>query len=113
MRNQNREAARWALDQEMRPLRRLGKNPKATNLLLHAVRKALGVQGSEVARRIGVSRGMLYRLERAEREGTISMNALNRVANVMGCELVYGIVPFHGMTLEQLAAYEKVKQTRE
>ena len=110
MRQPKREAIRWALDQEMRPLRRLGNNPKATNLLLRAVRRALGVGGSEVARRMGVSRGILYRLERAEKEGTISMNSLNRVAKAMGCELVYGIVPFHGRTLEEMAVYEKVKR---
>jgi transcriptional regulator with XRE-family HTH domain len=110
MRLEKRTELQWALDLEMRPLRILGRNPKQTNLLLRAVRKALGVDGVEVARRMGVSRGILYRLERAEKEGTISMNSLNRVAKALNCEMVYAIVPLGGRMLEDLAVYEKVKK---
>ena len=46
---------------------------------------------------------MLFRLEQSERRGTISVNGLDRVAQAMGCKLIYAVVPRNGKTLEDLA----------
>jgi transcriptional regulator with XRE-family HTH domain len=52
---------------------------------------------------IGVSPSVLFRLEQSERRGTISVNGLDRVAQAMGCKLIYAVVPRNGKTLEDLA----------
>ena len=42
-------------------------------------------------------------LEVSERDQTISMRSLGRMAEAMGCKVVYGVVPLNGKTLEELA----------
>jgi len=41
--------------------------------------------------------------EQSEERGTISVNGLDRVAQAMGCKLIYAIVPRSGKTLEEEA----------
>lgn len=113
MRERDRIVARRKLDKEMRPLRVLAKTPNQTPGLLRAVRQALGVRAGEMAKRLGVNRSVLFRLERSELAWTISLDSMNRVAKAMGCQLVYGIVPQRGATLEELAGYETVNSLME
>jgi len=41
--------------------------------------------------------------EQSEERGTISVNGLDRVAQAMGCKLIYAVVPRNGKTLEDMA----------
>lgn len=60
---------------------------------LSVLRKALGMSGAEVAARMGVSRGAVYQAERNEREGAITINQMQKLAEAMGGRFVYAIVP--------------------
>jgi len=60
---------------------------------LSAIRKALGMSGAEVAVRMGVSRNAVYQAERNEREGAITINQMQKLADAMGGRFVYAIVP--------------------
>ncbi len=42
-------------------------------------------------------------LEVSERDQTISTRSLARIAEAMGCKVVYGVVPLNGKTFESLA----------
>ena len=69
---------------------------------------------SEVAARLGVTRSAVYQAERGERSGAITIKQLQALANAMGGELVYAIVPKGGvdkLILEQarLKAEERVR----
>jgi transcriptional regulator with XRE-family HTH domain len=97
----------------MRPLRVLGKKPQQTQGLLRAVRMALGLRAGVVAERLDVNRSVLFRLEKSEEEWRINLNSMSRVAAAMGCEVVYGIIPQNGATLEQLAGFETVNSLME
>src|SRR6056297_15519 len=55
--------------------------------------RALGMSGAEVAARMGVSRGAVYQAERNEREGAITINQMQKLAEAMGGRFVYAIVP--------------------
>jgi predicted DNA-binding mobile mystery protein A len=57
------------------------------------VRDALNMNGHQLARRMGIRQPTLARLEQKEREGTVTLGALRRAANALGCELVYSLVP--------------------
>jgi len=57
------------------------------------LRKALGMSGAEVAARMGVSRGAVYQAERNEREGAITINQMQKLAEAMDGRFVYAIVP--------------------
>ena|SRR5688572_16835136 len=57
------------------------------------VRDALHMSGYQLAKRVGVRQPTVARLEQKEREGTITVRALRRVAHGLGCELVYALIP--------------------
>jgi len=113
MQQQDRRVARARLDRELRPLRMMAKAQPQTRGHLRAVRQALGMRAGEMADRMSMHRSVLYRLEESELAGTISMGKLQDVAAAMGCVLVYGIVPSHGETLEELAGCQVLDRLAE
>ena len=60
---------------------------------IRTVRKALGMSGPELARRLGVSRARVSTLELSEIDGAVSLRTLQEAAKAMGCRLVYAVVP--------------------
>lgn len=57
------------------------------------LRKALGMSGNQVARRMGVSRNAIYQAERNEPEGAITIAQMQKIADAMGGEFIYAVVP--------------------
>jgi hypothetical protein len=53
--------------------------------------------------RMGVVRSAVFDLEEREETGSITLRSLGRMAEAMGCKVVYGIVPANGKTLEEMA----------
>lgn len=109
MQKELRERARRDLDDDLRIFRsrRVRRTPWGW---LRGVRQALGMPVEEIARRMKVGESEVFRLETAEREGTITLRKLREAASAMGCELVYAVVPAKG-TLEDLS--EDVERERE
>jgi transcriptional regulator with XRE-family HTH domain len=103
MRERERVLARRRLDLEMRPYRRAGLTKKPTNGLLRAVRQALRVPVAEIAEKMGISRSVVFDLEEREPRNSITLRSMSRMAQAMGCKVVYGIVPAGGKTLVELA----------
>lgn len=64
-----------------------------SNGWLTSLRKALGMSGAEVAARMGISRNAIYQAERNEREGAITLNQMQKIADGMGGRFVYAIIP--------------------
>jgi transcriptional regulator with XRE-family HTH domain len=77
-----------------------------TGSWLRAVRQAVGIPVDEVARRLGVIKWEVFRLEKAERDSRIVMATLRRAADALGCELIYALIPREG-SLEDLAAQQR------
>jgi predicted DNA-binding mobile mystery protein A len=69
---------------------------------LRAVREALGVSQQEVATTAKVKRQSIIGFEKAEAGDRITLRNLRRVADAMGCELIYAIVPKSG-SIQELA----------
>ena len=69
---------------------------------LRAIREALGLTLEQVGRSMDRSRQEILAFERAEAEDRITLHSLRKVAEAMGCELVYAVVPKSG-TLHDLA----------
>jgi transcriptional regulator with XRE-family HTH domain len=70
---------------------------------LRTVRLAVGTPVAEMARRMGVRGGEVYRAEYAEGRGVIELQTLRRAAEALGCDLVYGLAP-REETLAAIAA---------
>jgi len=64
------------------------------------VREALGLTLGQVGQHIRSTRQAVQQLERAEASDRITLGALRRVAQAMGCELVYALVPKTGSFAE-------------
>lgn len=60
---------------------------------IRAIRDALGLSSTQLARRLGVKQPRVIALERAEANGTASLKTLRHAAEAMQCTLVYAIVP--------------------
>jgi hypothetical protein len=52
---------------------------------------------------MGVNRSVVFDLEASEVKCTINFGSMVRMAEAMGCVVVYGIVPEGGKTLDALA----------
>lgn len=79
---------------------------------LATVRKALGISGQAAMKRAQISKAELYRIEKAEREGSLTLKTLRSMAHALGCELHYAVLPQHGLTVEQ-ALYQQARQQAE
>lgn len=69
---------------------------------LHLVRTALDMSTRALAERVGLSQPRISLIEKGEIDGSLTLNTLEKVADGLGCELVYYLVPKEGKTLEQL-----------
>lgn len=57
------------------------------------VRKALGMSGAQLARRLGITRAAISQREKAEINGGVSLKQMQKTAEALGCKFVYAIVP--------------------
>ena len=60
---------------------------------LKAIREALGMPATQLAKRLDVVASTVTRLEASEADDTISLATLRRAAEALGCELHYALVP--------------------
>ncbi len=61
------------------------------------VRKALGMSGAQLARRLGVTRAAVSQTEKNEASGSVSLKHMQKAAEALGCRFVYAIVPEGGI----------------
>jgi hypothetical protein len=97
-----RKLLRKKLDREMRFYRLAGREKNPTSGLLRAVRQTLKVPIKDVSARMGIGVSSVFDLEEREGTGSVTLRSLGRMAEAMGCKVVYGIVPANGKTLEAL-----------
>src|SRR6266404_5921411 len=64
---------------------------------IKTIRSALGMSMSQLANRLNLSQPRIHAIERAEVDGTITMNTLRKVAEALDCELVYAFIPRRGL----------------
>lgn len=58
-----------------------------------AIRDALGMTATALARRLGMSDAGVRKLEKAEAEDAITLASLRKLAKALDCELHYALVP--------------------
>ncbi|NOZ10485.1 MAG: mobile mystery protein A [Gammaproteobacteria bacterium] len=94
MRPKDRASARRQLDKRLLVLQNnaelLTCPPRGW---IKAIREALGMTSSQLAKRLGVVQSRVVAIEQAEVKGTITLNSLERAAHALDCRLVYTLVP--------------------
>jgi predicted DNA-binding mobile mystery protein A len=76
--------------------------PRPARGWLRAVREALGITQQQLAKAVQVKQQSIIDFEAAEANDRITLRNLRRIAEALGCELVYAIVPKTG-TITELA----------
>lgn len=85
--------ARKSLDRKLKPLSEKGVLTRPHRGWVRAIREAIGMTGTQLANRIGVSQSRITSLEKAEADDSITLASLRRAAEALDCSLVYAIVP--------------------
>lgn len=88
-----REKAREALDRRFAALRPAHRFDRPSRGWVRAIRDALGMSTTQLARRLGVDRSNIVRLEQSEMNDTVRLGTLRRAAEALDCTLVYALVP--------------------
>lgn len=60
---------------------------------MRTIRKALGMSGTQLADRLGLSRNRISVLERKEAEGDVTLTQLRELAEQLNCDLTYALIP--------------------
>jgi predicted DNA-binding mobile mystery protein A len=79
---------------------------------IRAIREATGQTLREIGERFGASPSSVASFEKSEAEYRISLGKLREVADALGCELVYALVPKQG-TLSDLAEHRATRKVAE
>lgn len=67
--------------------------PRPSSGWIKAIRETLGMTATHLAQRLSVNPSSVTRLEISETEDTISLGTLRRIADALGCDLQYALVP--------------------
>jgi predicted DNA-binding mobile mystery protein A len=76
---------------------------------MRTVRTALGMSGSDVAKKMGVTRALITKVEQAELTGGVTMKSMQVMADAMGCRFVYAIIPSSGRVEDLINAQARKK----
>jgi predicted DNA-binding mobile mystery protein A len=60
---------------------------------IRTIRDALGMSAAILAKRLDCQPSNVTTIEQREKKGTITLETLEKVAQAMGCKLIYSIVP--------------------
>ena len=60
---------------------------------LKLIRTTLAMSARALGERVGLAQSRIALIERGEVDGTITLNTLEKVANGLGCEVVYYLIP--------------------
>lgn len=89
----DRQRAREAIDRRFEAISRLSRFARPRFGWIRAIRDALGMTTYQLAARLDVSQPSISGIEASEGMETIRLDTLRRVADALGCDLVYALVP--------------------
>jgi predicted DNA-binding mobile mystery protein A len=88
-----RAQSRSSLDTRFDEMRPIAKFAPPVRGWIKAVRQAIGMSSSQLARRLGVKQPTVIEMEQSEMKGTIQLATLRRAAEALDCTLVYVLIP--------------------
>jgi len=109
MRNKH-DIARRHLDARFDSIRQLEDLTYQSKGWIKAIREALGMTSSQLAKRLNVTQPRITTMEKDEALGNIKLSTLKGVAEALDCKLVYTLLPKEG--LEPMARAQAEKRAR-
>ncbi len=89
----DRALARRQLDKKLAALRGHEAFARPRRGWIKSIREALGMTAKQLGQRLGVSQPRVTAIEKAEAEGALTLESLEKAANALDCQLVYALVP--------------------
>jgi predicted DNA-binding mobile mystery protein A len=68
---------------------------------IKTVRKALNMSVTQLANRLEVTRANVYKVEKAEQSGSVTLKKMEQMAKALECRFIYAIVPY-GHTIDSM-----------
>jgi len=100
------------VEETLKPFRRVAQAPTPTGGWIRAIREALGMTNVQLARRLGKASQTIEDVQKSEVNGTVQLKTLREVAEALGCQVVYAVVPLKPLPQVRLArAREKALQS--
>jgi len=84
---------RKQLDSQFKAWGKIKHQPHPKKGWINLIRNALGISTRRLAKLVGVSQGQIVQFEKGELNQTLTIASLQKVADSMGCQLVYGLIP--------------------
>ncbi len=78
---------------------------------LRTVRHALGMSGTQLAKRLGVTKSRVSKAEQGELTGSVTIKTMQSMAAAMNCRFVYALVP--EQEIEEMIKKRAFKKARE
>jgi len=105
MTNEFKKLMRKQIEASLKKVSDFSQEPLPKSGWIKAVRNALGISSAVLAKKLGCTRPNISYIEQTEQKGTISLDTLKQVAEVMNCKVVYCLVPLESFdkTLENQA----------
>lgn len=88
----DRSKARAALERDL-ARHRATPTPLPRSGWIRAIRDALGMSTRELAARVGLSAQRISQIEQNERDRSLTLGTLERIAEGLGCRVEYVLVP--------------------
>lgn len=85
--------SRSRLDARFQKMRPVSQYAAPVRGWVRAIRSSLGMSSAQLARRLGIKQPSVIALEQSEVKGSIELATLRRVAEALGCTVVYALVP--------------------
>ena len=76
------------------------------------IRKALGMSGGDLGARVGLKRSRISQIEQAELSGSITLKTMERIAEGLGCQFVYAVIPTTS-SLDDVVNEQATKKAKE
>lgn len=89
------------LDQKLKPFLKARMVPVPERGWINTIRTTLNMTMAQLGTRLNITRQGVKSIEDSEANGTITLNSLKEVANVMDLKFVYALVPKNG-TIDDL-----------
>lgn len=81
------------VDRKASELKKSLTTSKTSDGWVKLIRKTLGMSMQTLADKLGIEQSSVLRLERREAQKKITLEKLEAVAEVLGCDLMYALVP--------------------
>lgn len=112
MKKQFRQLQLEQMDARLAVWRGLDLGVRPPSGWVHAIRDALGMSATALARRLGMSHAGLRKLEQSEATDAITLASLRKLAAALDCELHYALVPRTSLAQQLQMRAETVARER-